>query len=111
MSKKGTSNFVIQRATAVILAPLGLWFLFNLVAVLGADSQTATAFMKAPWNGILLGLFIVAGAWHMRLGMEEIIVDYIHSWLKDVLVFLNWLTTTGLMAASIWAIYNISFAG
>ncbi len=111
MSKKGTSNFVIQRATAVILAPVGLWFLFNLITVLGSDFHTANAFVGDPLNGFFLAIFIVAGAWHMRLGMEEIIVDYIHSWLKDVLVFLNWLTTTALMAVSIWAIYNISFVG
>jgi len=111
MSKKGTSTFIIQRATAVLLIPLAAWLLFDLVAALGADYAGARAWLRNPFNAGFVGAFIVIGALHMRIGMAEIIADYIYSWMKDVLYVINWLVALGLIAASAWSIYNIAFAG
>jgi len=111
MSAKGTSTFVIQRASAVIITPLAVWFLIKVVSHLGADYETARAFVSNPFNGILLAAFLIVGAWHMRIGMAEIIVDYIHSWLKDVFLFMNRIAALVLIAAVAWTIYSISFAG
>ncbi len=111
MSKKGTSTFVIQRATAVLLIPLAIWFLINIVAHIGADYSSARAWLEQPFNGSLLGAFIVIGAWHMRIGMMEIIADYIHSSIKSTLLLINWLVALSVIAAAAWSIYNISFAG
>ncbi len=111
MSQKGTSSFIIQRATAVIIIPPAIWFLVGMIAHLGADYNVARAWIARPVNGLLLGAFVIIGAWHMRIGMMEIIIDYIHSWAKSVLLFINWLVTLGVIAAAVWSIYIISFAG
>ncbi len=111
MSAKGTSVFIIQRASAVILVPLGVWFLVGVVSHLGADYATARAFVANPFNAVLLGAFLIVGVWHMRIGMAEIILDYIHSWLRDVLLFVNRLFALGLIVAAAWATYAILFAG
>ncbi|NOX82588.1 MAG: succinate dehydrogenase, hydrophobic membrane anchor protein [Alphaproteobacteria bacterium] len=111
MSKKGTSSFILQRASAVVLAPLSIWFLFEIVSALTADYAAARAWLSAPLNAALLGGFFIIGALHMRIGLAEIIVDYVHSWAKDVLLFINWLAALGLIAVAGWSIYTISFAG
>ena len=110
MSKKGTSTFVLQRASAVLLVPIAVWLLINLVGALGADYAGARAWLAQPLNGALIGAFIVIGALHMRIGMAEIIVDYIHSWAKDVLLIVNWLVSIAVIAATVWAIYTLSFS-
>lgn len=111
MSKKGTSAFVIQRASAVILIPFAVWLLFNVVALFGDDYYSARVWLSDPVNSLALGGFLIVAAVHMRIGMMEIIVDYIHSWLRDVLLLLNWLFSLGVIAAVIWAVYTLSFAG
>ena len=111
MSKKGTSGFIIQRATAVLLIPLAAWLLFNLVSILGADQAGARAWLAQPLNGFFIGAFIIFGALHMRIGMMEIILDYIHSWAKDVMLFINWLVAITIIAATVWSVYTLSFAG
>ena len=111
MSEKGTSSFVIQRFTAVLLIPLAIWFLINLVSHIGADYAVARAWLANWYNGALLGAFLIIGAWHMRIGMTEIIADYIYSSLKGVLLIINWLVALGVIATVAWSIYNISFAG
>lgn len=110
MSKKGTSTFVLQRASAVLLVPLAVWLLINIVSALGADYAGARAWFSQPLNGALIGAFVVIGAAHMRIGMAEIIVDYIHSWAKDVLLIVNWLVSIGVIAAALWAVYSLSFS-
>lgn len=108
---KGTSAFIMQRFTAVLLIPLAIWFLVSVVAHLGADQATARAWVAQPLNGGLIALFAVIGAWHMRIGLAEIILDYIHSGLRKTLLALNWLITVSIIAGVLWAVYNISFAG
>ncbi|MEX6632949.1 succinate dehydrogenase, hydrophobic membrane anchor protein [Hyphococcus lacteus] len=111
MSQKGTSTFIVQRATAAILIPFGIWFLISVVSNLGADYEVARAWLAKPLNGILLSVFIIIGALHMRIGLAEIILDYIHSKLTSTLLLLNWLVAIGIIASTLFAVYNISFAG
>ena len=108
---KGTSTFIVQRATAVLIAPLAIWFLFNVVSHLGASHSDAYQWVANPWNGVPLFLLIAIGAIHMRIGMGEIIADYIHSWTGTILNLLNWLAALALIGASGWALFSISFAG
>ncbi|WP_425410731.1 succinate dehydrogenase, hydrophobic membrane anchor protein [Hyphococcus sp.] len=110
-SHKGTSTFIIQRATAVLMIPPAIWFFISFVSHLGADQETAAAWAARPWNAAMLALFAIVGAWHMRIGMAEIIADYIHSSMKKTLDALNWLISISVIAGVLWAVYNISFAG
>ncbi|MEZ5893788.1 MAG: succinate dehydrogenase, hydrophobic membrane anchor protein [Parvularculaceae bacterium] len=108
---KGTATFIIQRFTAVLLIPLVLWFLIGAVSHLGAGYDAARAWAGQWQNGLLLGLFAVIGAVHMRIGMAEIIADYIQSGVKSVLHFFNWLVAAAVIGAAAWAVYTLSFAG
>ena len=110
-SHKGTPTFIMQRFTAVLLIPLAIWFLVSVVSHLGADHAAARAWAAQPVNGGLIALFAIIGAWHMRIGLAEIILDYIHSGLQKTLLALNWLIAVSIIAGVLWAVYNISFAG
>lgn len=111
MAHKGTSTFIIQRASAVVILPLAVWFLVGVVGHLNADYETARAWLAQPINGLLIGLFIAVAAMHMRVGMAEIIIDYIHGGLKSVLLAINWIAALGLALAAVWSVFKVSFAG
>ncbi|WDI33019.1 succinate dehydrogenase, hydrophobic membrane anchor protein [Hyphococcus flavus] len=111
MAHKGTSTFIMQRFTAALMIPLAIWFLISVVSHLGADYAAARAWAGQWWNGLLLALFVSVGAWHMRIGLEEIIADYIHGGIKKTLSALNWLIAISVIAGALWSVYNISFAG
>lgn len=108
---KGTGTFVIQRATAALLIPLAIWFLAGMVSHLGADYEAARAWLQNPLNGGLFAAFVAIGAWHMRIGMAEIVADYIHSGLRAALNVLNWLVCLALIAGAGFAVYTVSIAG
>ena len=73
MRHKGTANFIALRASSVLLLPLVGWFLWGAVAHTGASYAEMRGWLSAPITAVLMGLLIVIGAFHMRIGMNEII--------------------------------------
>jgi succinate dehydrogenase / fumarate reductase, membrane anchor subunit len=78
-AKSGTEHFIHQRLTATALVFLGLWFVYLLVSLVGADYATAVATVAKPWNAILLVSLLVAMFWHAQLGLQVVLEDYIHN--------------------------------
>lgn len=77
-AKSGTETFWAQRLTAVALIPLAVFLLASVVALAGADYETVRTYLSMPVVTVILLALILAGIWHMRIGMKEIIEDYVH---------------------------------
>ena len=77
-AKKGTEHFFMQRVTALANIPLTLFLVGALVVHAGADYTTMTAFLGNPLVGVVMLLLIVSATYHMKLGLQVVIEDYIH---------------------------------
>lgn len=108
MSAKGTPTFIMQRASAVVLAPLALWFLFSVALHLGDTYAEARAWLAQPLNGILLSALVTVGAFHMRIGLGEVIDDYIHGSMRGPMRALNAIAALGVIVAVFWSLYGIN---
>ena len=109
MAHKGTGAFIAQRASAVLLLPLVGWFLYAAVKLSAADYDAARAFLSNPFAASPFALVIILSAYHMRIGLGEIIADYIHDRLKGVLSVLNLLAAAAAAAGAAWAAYRLAF--
>lgn len=109
MSSKGTSAFIAQRASAVLLIPLIVWFLWSVLAHAGADAEAVRAWLGEPVTAILFALLIAIAAFHMRIGLNEVIEDYIHSGARGVLMTLNTLAALAVAGAGIYAACLLAF--
>jgi succinate dehydrogenase / fumarate reductase membrane anchor subunit len=78
-SKTGMNHWVMQHITAVALILLGLWFVYFVVCLSGADYLAATDAIAKPWNAVLLIAFLIAAFWHAQLGVQVIFEDYVHT--------------------------------
>ena len=109
--KSGTGHFWTQRVTAIVLAPLAIWFVWTLVTLVGADLETARGIIARPWNTIIFAVFLVAMFWHAKLGLQIVIEDYVHKRSLEITAhFLNnFLCGLGAVA-SLYAIARIAFA-
>jgi len=105
MTHKGTSTFIAQRASATVLLPLAFWFLYGAVSHAGASLEEVRAWIAMPANAAILGLLILAGAFHMRIGMNEIIDDYIDSGARGVFKLLNLFACGGAAALGLLSLY------
>src|SRR5688572_26648297 len=89
-AKEGTDHFWRQRVTGVANLFLVIFAVFLMLKLVGASYQNARAILSSPLVTLPLGMLILSGVIHMRLGMQTVIEDYIHSeGLKIVLLMLN----------------------
>jgi succinate dehydrogenase / fumarate reductase membrane anchor subunit len=111
-AKDGTGHFWRIRVTSVALVPLSLFFIGLAIALNGADYATVRASLSQPLVALLLALFIVVSLDHMRLGMQEIIEDYIHGeGLKIVLLLASLFFCVAVGVASVFALLKLAVGG
>ena len=77
-ARAGTGHFWWQRLTAVANVPLTIAFVVILVSLLGRNQAAAQQILGTPLVAIIMLLFIGSITYHMRLGMQVVIEDYIH---------------------------------
>ncbi|MBS0252053.1 MAG: succinate dehydrogenase, hydrophobic membrane anchor protein [Proteobacteria bacterium] len=109
-AKEGADHFWKQRVTAVANLFLGIFLVWLIVSLLGADYATAKQKLAHPLIAIpLLGL-VLSGAVHMRIGMQVIIEDYVHGeGLKVVALMLNTFFAIAIALACVFSILKLSF--
>jgi succinate dehydrogenase / fumarate reductase, membrane anchor subunit len=109
-AKSGTEHFWMQRVTAIANLPLVLFTVWFMVRHLGASRAEVVASAANPFVALLLALTLVSVLWHMRLGMQVIIEDYVHGHaLKLGLLLANTFFTVALGAAALYAILRMNF--
>ena len=77
-SHSGTSDFWRQRLTAVAMALLIVPVIVVMVMLASRNHAGAAQLLGSLPIAIILVLFIIASAWHMKIGMQVVIEDYVH---------------------------------
>jgi succinate dehydrogenase / fumarate reductase membrane anchor subunit len=109
-AKAGTEHWWVQRMTAVAGIPLTIFLIGFILTHIGATRAEMLASLRNPIIAILLALTMINMLWHMRLGMQVIIEDYVHSARnKLAALLLNAFFTVALGVAALFAILKMSF--
>lgn len=109
-ARNGTHHWWMQRVTAVALVPLAVWFVASLVGLVGADYETVTLWVGQPVVAVLLILFLLTGFYHLKLGLQVVVEDYVHGEGAKVAALMA--ITFGCIlvgALSIFAVLQIAF--
>lgn len=107
---EGTDVFWIQRLTSIASIPLTFFLVGSCLYLIGADYETVRAYISSVFVAPALLLFVIIFVWHMCIGMEEILVDYVHSpALKFTFLILNILYSVFLGVTGVYAILKLCF--
>ena len=105
----GTSDFWRQRITAVAMTLLMIPGLVIIMMLLGRNQVYAAQTLSSIPVAVILLLFIFASAWHMKIGMQVVIEDYVHNEkLKLISIMLNNFFSIAVALASTYAILKLS---
>jgi succinate dehydrogenase / fumarate reductase membrane anchor subunit len=108
-SHSGTSDFWRQRITAVAMVLLMVPVILVVMMLLGRNHAGAAQVLGSPLVAIVMLLFIVASAWHMKIGMQVVIEDYVHNEMaKLAAIMANNFFSVAVALASIYAILKLS---
>ena len=75
---RASRKWIFQRISALIVAPLIVWFLISLISLSAGDYDSVINFFSKPLFLSLTIILLIAGFSHVKIGLGEIFEDYIH---------------------------------
>ncbi|TFU03382.1 succinate dehydrogenase, hydrophobic membrane anchor protein [Polymorphobacter arshaanensis] len=108
-AKSGVHHWWMQRVTAVANVALLLWFVISLVRLPGLDHASVLLWLRQPVAAVPMLLLIASVFWHLRLGFQVFIEDYVHDEGAKLLALLalNFYALAG-AAAGVFAVLKIA---
>lgn len=111
-AKHGGGHWISQRMTAVSNLLLTTWLVTSLLILPNFDQGTLAQWLAQPTVAVPMMLMLVSIFWHMRLGLQVLIEDYVHD---DALKFgaialLNFYVVGGAVFG-IFTVAKLAFTG
>jgi succinate dehydrogenase / fumarate reductase membrane anchor subunit len=106
----GTGHFWLQRLTAVANVPLVITFLVIIVSLIGRGHAAVIAKLTHPLIAVVILAALISILTHMRIGMQVIIEDYVHTESRRVIALMaNTFFTFAVGLVAVYALLKINF--
>lgn len=111
-AQEGAHHWMLQRITALSNLTLIAWLVFSLFRLPAYDHELMVEWLAQPLVAVPAILILVSIFWHLRLGLQVLIEDYVDAGPLRVaaLVALNFYAVAG-PALGIFAVARVAFAG
>jgi succinate dehydrogenase / fumarate reductase membrane anchor subunit len=111
-AKDGTHHWWVQRVTAIANIPLVLFMVISFVGNAGKGHADWVAWLQQPVVAVLTILFLLNVTYHMRLGLQVVIEDYVHGHGTKIASLLLITFACVLIAAlGVFSVLRIAFGG
>ena len=104
MSNSGKKTWLFQKYSSIALIPLVSYFLVKILQLSSMTYEQIIVEAGSIWFLFLVLIFAIIGLLHMRLGLHEVIEDYVHSELSKKMLFV----AINLFVVSILAVVSLS---
>ena len=78
-AKSGMQHWWHQRLSAIAIVPLSVWFVIAILGRLDANHAAVVNWIASPFVTVLLIALIVSIFYHVKLGLQVVIEDYVHA--------------------------------
>lgn len=90
LKSQASRHWLMLRFSATGLFFLSIWFLVSMAMLAGAEYDAIITWVKTPFVTVLLVLFLGSVFFHLKLGVYEVVEDYVQDkTTKVTLLFLN----------------------
>jgi succinate dehydrogenase / fumarate reductase membrane anchor subunit len=109
-ARNGTRHFWHQRLTSVANVPLTIAAVFIVIGLLGRNQSAVAQILGSTPVAVVMLLFVITSIYHMWLGMQVIIEDYVHDELIKLIVLMgNTFFSFAVGLTAVFAILKLSF--
>ena len=111
-AKHGGGHWIAQRTTAASNLMLTIWLVVSLLALPNFDHAVLAQWLAQPIVAVPMMLMLVSIFWHMRLGLQVLIEDYVHdqSLKFGAITLLNFYVVGGAVFG-IFTVAKLAFTG
>jgi succinate dehydrogenase / fumarate reductase, membrane anchor subunit len=111
-AKHGSQHWIMQRFTALGNVLLTLWLVGSLLLLPNFEWETVAAWLSQAVVALPMMLMLVSIFWHVRLGLQVLIEDYVHdAGLKFATITLLNFYVVGAAAFGIFTVAKLAFTG
>ncbi|MEL6582455.1 MAG: succinate dehydrogenase, hydrophobic membrane anchor protein [Pseudomonadota bacterium] len=97
-----------MKVTSVALALLTPLFLFQFGRLLGSDHATVVAAFQNPFFAVVTVLMIGVGFYHLKIGLQVVIEDYVHGAARIPVLIGNTFFCYAAAAAGLFAVAKLA---
>ncbi|MDT7951797.1 MAG: succinate dehydrogenase, hydrophobic membrane anchor protein [Acetobacteraceae bacterium] len=76
-AQSGVHHWYVERATAIALVPLTIWFIISILRLVGSSQPAVAHWAGNPINAALLLALVAMTFHHMQLGLQVVLEDYV----------------------------------
>ncbi|HEX8238867.1 MAG TPA: succinate dehydrogenase, hydrophobic membrane anchor protein [Allosphingosinicella sp.] len=110
-AREGAEHWWHERASSVAVLLLFVWLIVSLLRLPALDHRGITEWLRDPAAAVPMILLVAATFWHLKMGLQVIIEDYVHdSGNRFLCLLLLNFAATGGAAFAIFAVLRIAFA-
>lgn len=107
-AKEGAHHWWVQRLTSIALVPLTLWLAYTIVTFGDFNYQAVVMWMQSPLVAAALAILLVVMFYHVQLGIQVILEDYVHGSLKVASLILLNFACISLVFIGLFSIIKVS---
>ena len=109
-ARSGAHHWWLERLTSVSTLLLFVWLLVSLLRLPDLGHGTVTEWLGSPIAAVPMLLLIVSTFWHLKMGLQVIIEDYVHEeGMKLFSVTLLNFFAIGAAALAFFSVLKIAF--
>lgn len=111
-AKSGAHHWWVERLTSVSTLVLFVWLLVSLLRMPTVSHGAVTNWLSSPLAAVPMLLLIVSTFWHLKLGLQVVIEDYVHEegWKFFTITLLNFFVI-GAAALAFFSVLKIALGG
>lgn len=108
-AKRETKFWLVQRVTAIVLIPVGLWLMATIIHLTQSDYRHVKEWISSPFIKAGLLLYIWISLYHSYIGLKVIYEDYMSNLtFKKVMLLFTQISFLTAGSLTLWAILSLS---